>query len=71
MVRLPQNYTQWNSENEGPSTLSLLYYPTQETETILYDTDTANEFSWYIVSEATTTSKGEINETIEVDQIKV
>ena len=65
-VRLPSNFTSWDSENEGSEILELDYIPTEETKTILYDADVSNKVSWSISSNLQSN-----NESLEVDQIAV
>ena len=49
VIQVPWNYTQWSDENEGSDRFQLTYYPTYETQTILYDQDLSNSMKWSVI----------------------
>ena len=51
VIRVPWNYTEWSDDNEGSDRFQLAYYPTFETQTVLYDQDVSNTMKWSVIEE--------------------
>ena len=48
-IRVPSNFTEWSSDNEGSDRFALLYNPSYETQTMLYDQDVTNSLKWSVI----------------------
>ena len=76
-IRLPTNFTQWTSENEGADKLQVEYLPSEETQTFMYDLGIEVKMRWKVV-DLDKNSTGRLlqeknlrDKIVEVGQIKV